>query len=108
MAIQLQLIRDNGGFPETQGACSRVPSIDGQYFTLTASTVTSVTVPILPNVRRLVVYMSFSKAGNVWVQYTSSPTLTLPSGTVTATTAELNPLGGRQDFTFRYSYSNNC
>lgn len=93
MATQLLLTRDVAGYPTTGSETSRKFSDTAQYFTLTASTVTNVTVPSGSS-RRMMAHFSYASDTTphvVFVQPSSAPALTLPTGTVAATTAELNP-----------------
>lgn len=98
MATQFLLTRDIAGYPTTgEQTCTRFTDT-AQYFTLTGSTVEDVTVPSVtsPHGRpgRLIAkfkLVSLTENAVVWVLPSDSPVLTLPTGTVTATTAEMNP-----------------
>ncbi len=91
--MKYQITRDIQGYPTTGSKTGLKFSLDGQYFDLTASTVLPVTVPSLPYTKAIAVfeYAKTDGAPFVYVQPSASPTLTAPTGTVTATTAELNP-----------------
>lgn len=94
MPTPLMITRDIGGYPTTgEESCRRFSGI-GQYFTLTASTVKSVTVPSNGGSRMMAHFSYGIDTGNanVWVLPAASPTLTLPNGTVTSTLAELSPV----------------
>jgi len=86
---KLNQIRDINGYI-TQENNGLPFSLENQYFTLTVSTVKSVTVPS-GNTKSYTAYFEYSDGADVWVLPASSPTLTAPSGTVTATLAQLNP-----------------
>jgi hypothetical protein len=93
MAQPLSIVRDINGYPTT-GVFQCLSFTDtAQYFTLTANTIKVVTVPV-GNYQRLMANIKVEiETGNpvVWVLPAASPTLTLPSGTVTLTLAEVNP-----------------
>lgn len=93
MATQFLLTRDVAGYPTTGSQTSHKFSDTAQYFSLTASTVKNVTVPVGKGRRFMAKfsYASLTTPPAVWVQPSASPALTLPTGTVTDTTAELNP-----------------
>jgi hypothetical protein len=93
MATPLSISRDINGFQTTGSESCRKFSDLAQFFTLTASTVKTVTVP-LNNSSKMMAHFTFSSdttPANVWVLPAASPVLALPTGTVTLTTAELNP-----------------
>jgi len=93
MSQPLSIIRDINGYPTTGEFQCLVFTNTAQYFTLTANSVTTVTVPA-GNYSRLMANIKAAVAAEdplVWVLPAASPTLTLPSGTVAATLAELNP-----------------
>lgn len=95
MTTALKTQRDLNGNPTTGFNSGNIPSDTCQFFTLTANVVTTVTVPSPTFNSKLFARFTFGVAtGNVmvWVLPASAPTLALPSGTVTATIAELNPL----------------
>ena len=94
MTTPLIITRDINGYPTTGSETGHPASDTAQYFTLTANTIKTVIVPNSGDTRRMLAMFTFGiETGNpvVWVQTSATPTLTLPSGTVTLTTAELNP-----------------
>ena len=91
---QLQIVRDVAGYPQTLSDCARIFTNTGEKFTLTATTVTSITVPATAE-GPLLAFFRFTPVATVWVQLGSTPTLILPTGTPAATTAALNPSGRR-------------
>lgn len=93
MTTQYLLSRDIAGYPTTGEQTGTKFTDTAQYFTLTASTVENVTVPRTGATRMLAKFKVVSLTQNavVWVLPAASPTLTLPTGTVTATTATMNP-----------------
>ena len=101
MPIPLTTTRDINGYQTTGSQSGRRFSDLTQYFELSATpaTVTSVTVPPNPNPtfggsRMLACFEFYDPAGNVpgvWILPAATPTLGLPSGTVTVGTQELNP-----------------
>lgn len=67
-------------------------SINNQYVELTASSVKEVTVPATLRGDNFIAHITYSdNAADVWVQPSNTPTLTLPTGTVAPTTAQLRP-----------------
>jgi len=95
MASPLTIVRDINGYPTT-GSETAFPFTDtNQYFFLTPNTPFVVTVP-RGNYARLVAYFKYfisTAPGNpgVFIQPSATPTLTIPTTTLAATTAELNP-----------------
>lgn len=98
--IPLNISRDITGNPTTGTLTGLKPSDICYYFTLTQDTVKTMLVPgnafpitsqSISSAPRTLCYFTFGGTGDVWVLPSSAPTLTLPSGTVTATTAILNP-----------------
>lgn len=85
---KLNLIRDINGYA-TQG----VPFSDKNiYFSLTQNSVTNVTIPATWSDASYAMYMLVTTGKNVYVLPAASPTLTAPTGTPTATLAQLiNP-----------------
>lgn len=82
-------LRDINGFViTTLGARAQSPI--NQYFTLTASTVKTVTVPN-SSARNYVAFFKYTPGTDVWMLPAATPTLTLPTGTVTETLAVLRP-----------------
>lgn len=85
----LNQIRDMNGY--VTNLLNGVPfSVMNQYFTLTQGTVKSVTVPNSGAFSYVAVF-TYTLGADVWVQPLASPSLTAPDGTVTTTTAQLNP-----------------
>ena|ERR1700722_4206284 len=85
-------VRDNAGFiiNDFNARPFNNSSTLNQYFTLTQSDVTTVTVPNSP-ATKYTAYFTYTIGADVWVLPAGSPTLTAPDGTVTATLAELLP-----------------
>lgn len=80
----------NGNVVTSLGA--RAFSVNNFFFTLTADTVKTVTVPATLRGDLFIACFTYSDVtADVWVLPASTPTLALPSGTVTATLAELRP-----------------
>lgn len=94
MATPLSLTRDVNGYPTTGQRTSMKFSDLNQYFTLTQNAVKTVTVPV-NNSSRMMAVFTYSSGANVFVLPASTPTLTAPNGTVTATLATMNP-GARE------------
>jgi hypothetical protein len=91
MALPLQITRDIQGFTTTGGQTGRdFPNLV-QRFELTANSVFDINVPT-GNGNKLVAFFSFSKAADVFVQGSASPTLALPTGTADTNPSELNPI----------------
>ena len=91
MALPLQITRDIQGFTTTGGQTGRDFPTLVQRFELTANTVFNINVPT-GNGNKLVAFFSFTKAADVFVQGSSSPTLAFPTGTADSNLSELNPI----------------
>ncbi len=89
----LSIVRDINGYPQTQANDARAFSSANQDFTLTASSITTVTVPSFPNANiGVLAYFYFTPNKEVYVLPAAAPTLTVASGTVRETLATINPL----------------
>lgn len=94
MTTPLIITRDINGYPTTGSETGHPSSDTAQYFTMTANTIKTVVVPNSGDTRRMLAVFTYGiDTGNpvVWVQPTATPTLALPTGTVAATTAAMNP-----------------
>jgi hypothetical protein len=90
MSIDLQVIRDVSGFTETQDNGARPFSKNVYNIILTASAVTTFTVPVT-DCSVFMAYFRYTPNSTVWVQPDVLTTLVLPTTTASVTTATLNP-----------------
>ena len=89
----LSVIRDINGYAQTQSNDARAFSSANQDFTLTASSITTITVPFFPNPNiGVLAYFYFTPDTETYVLPAAAPTLTVASGTVRETLATINPL----------------
>jgi|SRR5271170_7378315 len=95
----LLLARDTGGFVTSGKYSAKAFSDTILYFSLVSGTVTKATIPNIGNqsmygnnVVAEFSIVSASENAQVWVSPLASPAITLPTSTVTATRAELNPI----------------
>lgn len=87
--IKLYQVRDINGFITRDGAGLPFSGLnDG--FTLTASSITTATVPN-STAPAYLAYFTYTAGADVWVQSGSAPTITLPNGTPGARPSQLRP-----------------
>lgn len=91
MSTQLFITRSNNGYP-TSGSltCYRF-SDTNQQFELAANTVTTITAPT-GTTTQLAALFSYTPDASVWVLPAATPTLVLPTTTVTFIGSVLNPI----------------
>lgn len=90
MTVPLFTVRSFNGYP-TSGFNTCFHSTDiALQFTLTASTAKTITIPGNTNTV-MAMYITYTPNSEVWFQPNVLTTLVLPTGTVTATSAVMNP-----------------